>query len=106
MEYRNKSAKEVYEIAKRGHELLSCDTLIHGDYCLPNIMLKDWEFSAFIDVGNGGIADRHIDIYWAIWTLEFNLKTDRYASRFIDAYGRDMVDIEKLKLISAIEAFG
>lgn len=105
-EYRNMSAKEVYEIAKRGNDLLSCDTLIHGDYCLPNIMLKDWNFSAFIDLGNGGIADRHIDLYWAIWTLEFNLKTDRYASRFIDAYGRELVDIEKLKLISAIEAFG
>ena len=36
----------------------------------------------------------------------FNLKTDKYASRFIDAYGRDKIEKEKLKLISAIEAFG
>ena len=68
--------------------------------------MNDWNFSAFIDLGNGGSADRHIDLYWAIWTLEFNLKTDKYASRFIDAYGRDKIEKEKLKLISAIEAFG
>lgn len=105
-EYRKKSAKEVFEIAERGKDFLCRDTLIHGDYCLPNIILNDWNFSAFIDLGNGGIADRHIDLYWVIWTLEFNLKTNRYASRFIDAYGRDKIDIEKIKLISAIEAFG
>ena len=105
-EYRNMSAREVFEIAEREKGSLCRDTLIHGDYCLPNIVLNDWNFSAFIDLGNGGIADRHIDLYWAIWTLEFNLKTDKYASRFIDAYGRDKIDIEKLKLISAIEAFG
>lgn len=105
-EYRKMSAEEVYREIERNRNTLCSDTLIHGDYCLPNIVLNDWNFSAFIDLGNGGIADRHIDLYWAIWTLEFNLKTDKYASRFIDAYGRDKIEKEKLKLISAIEAFG
>ena len=73
---------------------------------LPNIVLNDWRFSGFIDLDNGGIGDRHIDIYWGLWTLQRNLKTNRYSGHFLDAYGRDRVDIEMLKIISAIEAFG
>ena len=82
------------------------DTLLHGDYCLPNIMLDNWKFSAFIDVGSGGIGDRHMDLYWGCWSLNFNLKDSRWCSRFLDAYGRDHFDLEILKAISAFEAFG
>ncbi len=86
--------------------LLQNDTLLHGDYCLPNIMLKDWHFSGFIDLGNGGIGDCHVDLFWGAWTLRFNLKTDCYRQRFFDAYGRDRVDPERLTLVSIIETFG
>ena len=80
--------------------------LLHGDYCLPNIMLDDWKLSSFIDLGNGGVGDRHIDLFWGAWTLWFNLKTDKYRNRFFDAYGRDKVDVEKIKIIAAAEVFG
>ena len=62
--------------------------------------------SAFIDVGSGGIGDRHLDLYWGCWSLNFNLKDSRWCSRFLDAYGRDHFDPEILKAISAFEAFG
>ena len=86
--------------------LLKADTLLHGDYCLPNIMLDNWRFSGFIDLDNAGVGDRHVDLFWAIWSLQFNLKTDRYRSRFLDAYGRDRVCEELLRTIAAIEVFG
>ena len=86
--------------------MLKSDTLIHGDYCLPNIMLDNWRFSGFIDLGNGGRGDRHIDIFWGAWTLEFNLKTDEYRQRFFDAYGRDLIDVEALRVVGAAETFG
>jgi len=92
-------------VTSQGH-LLQNDTLLHGDYCLPNIMLEDWRFSGFIDLGNGGIGDRHVDLFWGAWTLRFNLKTDCYRQRFFDAYGRDRVDPERLTLVSIIETFG
>ena len=98
--------KEVWNFITNNKKELCSDTLIHGDYCLPNIILNDWKFSGFIDVGNGGVADRHIDLYWGAWSLNFNLKTDKYRERFFDAYGRDKVDVEKIKLISACEIFG
>lgn len=85
---------------------LESNTLIHGDFCLPNIILDDMKFSGFIDVGNGGVGDLHVDVFWCIWTLKFNLKTDRYTDYFLDAYGRDRIDPERLLLIECAEAFG
>ncbi|MBE6974816.1 MAG: aminoglycoside 3'-phosphotransferase [Ruminococcaceae bacterium] len=92
-------------IEERAH-LLRSDTLLHGDYCLPNIMLNDWRFSAFIDLDAGGVGDRHIDLFWGIWSLEFNLKTDRYRDRFLDVYGRDVICEDIFPLIAACEVFG
>ncbi|SEO02118.1 aminoglycoside 3'-phosphotransferase [Paenibacillus sp. OV219] len=69
----------------------SNDTLTHGDYCLPNIIMKDFELQSFIDLGDGGIGDRHHDLYWGLWTLHYNLKTDQYDDLFLDAYGRDQI---------------
>lgn len=80
------------------------DTFIHGDFCLPNIVLDDWKFSTFIDVGLAGIGDRHIDIYWALWSMEFNLKTDKYTDYFLDLYGKDNYDEDILKKVAEIES--
>ena len=101
-----RSADEAYTELKNGMGELKSKVLLHGDYCLPNIMLNDWKLSGFVDVGSGGVGDRHIDIFWGVWTLWFNLKTNRYRDRFLDAYGRDKVNKELLKVIAAAEVFG
>ena len=93
------------EIEKNG-KYLKNEVLLHGDYCLPNIMLDRWRLSGFIDVGNGGIGDRHVDVFWGMWTLYFNLKTEKYTQRFLDAYGRDAIIPEKLRTVAAAEVFG
>ena len=36
--------------------------LTHGDFCLPNLFLKDWEFSGFLDLGRSGAGDKWTDI--------------------------------------------
>ena len=86
--------------------LLKNEVLLHGDYCLPNVMLEDWRFSGFIDLDHGGIGDRHIDLFWGAWSLGFNLGIDRWRDRFLDAYGRDIINEELLRAIGAFEAFG
>lgn len=84
-------------------EGLAADVIIHGDFCLPNILLDRWQFSAFIDLGGAGLGDRHIDIYWALWSLAYNLKTDRYRDRFKDAYGRQLIQEDILDAIARVE---
>ena len=99
------SKDEAWSEIIRNKEFLKNDTLIHGDYCLPNVILNDFKFSQFIDLGNAGVGDKHIDIFWGIWTLNFNLKTDKFSDRFFDVYGRNNFNKEILRLIAACEVF-
>lgn len=100
------NAEEAWSVLEKNAHLFKPDMLLHGDYCLPNIILNDWKFSGFIDLDSGGVGDRHIDLFWAMWSLGFNLKTDKYRKRFTDAYGRDKIDEEMLKIVAAAEVFG
>ena len=101
-----RSADEAWRVLFDGRAELKNEVLLHGDYCLPNVMLDGWRFSAYIDLGNAGIGDRHVDLFWGAWTLGFNLGTDRCRDIFFDAYGRDKIDFEKLKIVAAAEVFG
>jgi len=89
---------------KVARSLLKTEALLHGDFCLPNIILNDWQFSGFIDLDCAGFGDIHHDIYWATWTLKYNLKTDKYRQRFYNAYGRDKINLEIIDIIGKIEA--
>lgn len=81
-------------------KLLSNNALIHGDACLPNIILNNWKFSGYIDLDCAGIGNIHFDIYWVLWSLKYNLKIEKYNEYFIDAYGRHYVDKESLIILS------
>lgn len=100
------TSDKAYGLVADNQRYFSSDTLLHGDYCLPNILLDNWKFSGFIDLGCGGVGDKHIDLYWGAWTLKYNLKTDALRERFFDAYGRTLVDFDKIRIISAAECFG
>lgn len=98
-------AEDAWRVVCEAAPILQNNILLHGDYCLPNIILNNKTFSGFIDLGNGGLGDRHIDIFWGIWSLGFNLKTDRWKDRFLDVYGRDKVEPDLLNSIGAFEVF-
>lgn len=100
------TAEKAWEIVRETAPQLKSDVILHGDYCLPNVMLDDWQFSGFIDLDHGGIGDRHIDLYWGCWSLGFNLKTDRFRDRFLDAYGREKINEALLAAVGAFEVFG
>ena len=44
----------------------------HGDYCMPNIFFADGKVSGFIDIGDGGFADRWRDIAVCLGSLKRN----------------------------------
>lgn len=100
------TAEEAWAEIEKNGKYLRTDTLLHGDYCLPNIMLDDWKFSGFIDLDTGGVGDRHVDLFWGMWSLQFNLKTDRYRDRFLDAYGRENINEDMFRTVAAVEVFG
>ena len=82
---------------------LNYDTFIHGDFCLPNIMLENYGFKMFIDMGLAGRGDKHIDIFWVLWSLWFNLKNDKYTDYFLDLYGRDKINLKTIKKLAEME---
>ncbi len=95
---------QIEEACAHLQQRISDTTLIHGDYCLPNIIINKWKFNAIIDVGDAGVGDRHYDLYWGLWSLHYNLHTDKYDRCFIDAYGCELVDVDTITYISVIEA--
>ena len=59
------------------------NTLIHGDFCLPNILVKDNKVVGFIDLADGGVGDIWYDYAWCIWSFEYNLKTKEYTNELL-----------------------
>ncbi|MCZ6486456.1 MAG: aminoglycoside 3'-phosphotransferase [Acidobacteria bacterium] len=47
--------------------------LCHGDYCLPNVLIKEGRVSGYVDLGELGLADRWWDLAVATWSLTWNL---------------------------------
>ena len=75
------------------------NVLVHGDYCLPNVLVEDGTLSALVDVGRAGLASPEIDLAAGVWTLQYNYGPG-FARPFLDAYGwPPMTDqaIEKLR---------
>lgn len=100
------SEEEAKKLIKENYHRIKTDTLVHGDYCLPNVVLDNWKFSAFIDFNLAGLGDKHMDLYWALWSLNYNLKTDVYTDCFLDAYGRENFEYDMLRVIAAFELLG
>jgi kanamycin kinase len=82
-----------FGVRKRGH------VLVHGDYCLPNVLVHEGRLSAVVDVGLAGLGNPEVDLAAGVWTLQYNYGKG-FARDFLDAYGwPPMSDeaIEKLR---------
>jgi len=60
--------------------------LIHGDYCLPNVLVDDGRLTGLIDVGGAGLGDPQDDLAAGVWTLQYNYGQG-LAREFLDSYG-------------------
>lgn len=73
--------------------------LVHGDYCLPNVLVEDGRLSALVDVGGAGLGNPETDLAAGVWTLQYNFGKG-FAQTFLNSYGwPPMSDqaIEKLR---------
>ena len=98
----------LYPIGKFADSVKDTDShVICGSIQSVALNLELFRDDAFdyIIIDTAGVGDRHVDLFWAVWSLQFNLKTDKYRERFLDAYGRDRMEPEMLRLIAACEVF-
>ncbi len=57
----------------------------HGDYCLPNVFIKNGGISGFIDLGRAGTADKWQDIALCVRSIEHNFGMNKgYIKQFFE----------------------
>lgn len=65
-------------------------TLVHGDFCLPNIFLKDNEVAGYIDIGRMGIGDKWQDIALCYRSLKHNFG-GKYTQKIYEDFNPDIL---------------
>ena len=66
--------------------------LSHGDFCLPNIFIKDGKISGFLDLGKTGCADRYQDIALCYRSLKDNYE-GKYSGGTYEGFDPDSLFI-------------
>ena len=102
------SPEEIYHelISKRpaGEDLV----FSHGDYCLPNIFIKDRHVTGFLDLGRAGVSDRWQDISLCIRSMRYNFRRhdekeiDKAVELFLKNIGVSM-DEEKYRYFTLLD---
>ncbi|NPD87296.1 MAG: aminoglycoside 3'-phosphotransferase [Asgard group archaeon] len=76
----------------------------HGDYCLPNVIVKNKELSGFIDWSFGGINDRYFDFAAVAWSIGYNLGGE-WVKYFFEDYGLEEIDWNRMKFFQMLNEF-
>jgi aminoglycoside phosphotransferase len=82
-----------FGVRKRGN------VLVHGDFCLPNVLVIDCKLTGLIDVGQTGLGDPRQDLAAGVWSLQYNFGPG-HGREFLDAYGAPPMtdqEIERLR---------
>jgi kanamycin kinase len=81
------AVEELVASVPETEDLVVC----HGDYCVPNVLLRGTEVVGFVDLGELGVADRWWDLAVATWSLTWNFGPG-YADQFLASYGASRDD--------------
>lgn len=68
---------------------------VHGDYCLPNVLLSEAGVSGYLDWGRAGVSDRYQDLAIGARSVRYNLGAE-WGLRFLAAYAADPPDERRL----------
>lgn len=76
----------------------------HGDYCLPNILVNNYELAGFVDLGLSGIGDKYQDLALCARSIRFNFG-EEWIKPFFTYYGIEKVDTEKMFFFTILDEF-
>jgi aminoglycoside phosphotransferase len=78
-------------------------TFTHGDYCVPNVILKNGKLNGFVDWGNAGVADKYQDLALLSRSVSYNFGEEWEESVF-EIYGIEP-DCEKIYFYRLLDEF-
>jgi len=96
----NRTAREALTFLESSRPDPEDLVVCHGDYCVPNVLIRDWRLAGFVDLGALVIADRWRDIAVALWSVTHNLGPG-WEDLFLNSYGiaRDPAKIAYYHLV-------
>lgn len=77
--------------------------VVHGDASLPNLLADAGGFTGFIDCARMGVADRHVDLAIASWSVQYNLG-EAWVEPFLHRYGT-MTDPARMDYYLLLDEF-
>lgn len=103
---RGRDAAELYAELLETRPASEDLVFVHGDYCLPNILIDPdrLTLNGFIDWGSAGVADRTLDLALAARSIAFNLGA-QWVPPFFEAYGGGEVDAGKVEFFQILDEF-
>lgn len=78
--------------------------VLHGDYCVPNVIINEGAVSGFVDVGRCGVGDRHRDLGIAARSMAYNFGGPA-VGLFLDSYGVERPDLARLDFYVMLDEF-
>ncbi len=69
----------------------------HGDFCMPNLLMKEGAVSGFIDLGDVAIADPYVDLVAMKFSLRLNGFGGGWFAEFVRDYGISELDVDRLR---------
>jgi aminoglycoside phosphotransferase len=93
------SALELYDRLLQSKPSVPDLVLLHGDYCLPNILLgasmSGTEIKGYIDLGDCGVGDRYSDLNQATHSIVYNFGKE-WLDLFYNEYGIAAIDTDRI----------
>lgn len=106
--WQGKSAEELLEVLLQTRPTDEDLVVCHGDYCLPNVLLKEGKLSGFVDLGRLGVADRYQDLALMTRSLTSDHNPqfgEGWDQVFLEAYGIREPDWTRLEFYRLLDEF-
>jgi aminoglycoside phosphotransferase len=103
--HRGLAADELYELLLASRPSDPDDLVVlHGDYCVPNVIVDHGTISGYVDVGRCGVGHRHRDLAIGARSIARNFGGEG-VGLFFDAYGIDEPRLAWLDFFVMLDEF-